>query len=431
QNCKLNNKQLRVCDPFKKLKEKDSLQLNNLLNDLEKNISCQCLDGCERKNKNDTNFKTLLILTNSERVEESGGEIELNKINKQIWENNEIGDNKCDNNGMLLIYIRDNKKLSIYQGHNKQFKIYSNKDIANLHELAIQNNNNETITKEEEEEEKASSFSSSSVQQSDWNWVPVIGLTLALALTFLVLFILLCLLLAKCFNFCCSKNKQKRRKYLSTKYYVNPLMPPSNGQHYKSVEPIYIVTPTGSGGGGGIGAPPSSTSIYGTVSNGHHFNRQIIPPPLPHSHLHHSIIPTNQFPTPIPPPHLIQQQYPHSRSMTPVSTYRIKKLGENGRNIKTNSLIQSSMQSTPEANKRDKIVNRTMTVPVTNNNKNIFQQQQQQIIERNEEILPSTSSLNISPPPPLPPHHPSQTPILPFLDPWRKQEVQTREQFIG
>ena len=68
-----------------------------------------------------------------------------------------------------------------------------------------------------------------------------------------------------------------------------------------------------------------------------------------------------------------------------------------------------------------------MTVPVTSNNKNIFQQQK--ILEQIEkdEIIPSTSNI----PPPLPPHHPSQTPILPFLDPWRKQEVQTKEQFIG
>jgi len=48
--------------------------------------------------------------------------------------------------------------------------------------------------------------------------------------------------------------------------------------------------------------------------------------------------------------------------MTPTSTYRINRRGggENGgggdsRGIRTSSLIQSSMQSTPEANKRDKV----------------------------------------------------------------------------
>ena len=64
-------------------------------------------------------------------------------------------------------------------------------------------------------------------------------------------------------------------------------------------------------------------------------------------------------PSPIPPPHLIQQ-YPHSRSMTPASTYRVRRGGGNGENggdrgVRTSSLIQSSMQSTPEANKRDKV----------------------------------------------------------------------------
>ncbi|CAK5075820.1 unnamed protein product [Meloidogyne enterolobii] len=132
--------------------------------------------------------------------------------------------------------------------------------------------------------------------------------------------------------------------------------------------------------------------------------------------------------------------------MTPTSTYRINRRGggEGGdsRGIRTSSLIQSSMQSTPEANKRDKIVSRTMTVPVTiTNNKNGFHQQQrimeeQQQIEK-DQILPhplphqQPTTSSSSPPPLPPPHHPSQTPILPFLDPWRKQEVQTREQFIG
>uniref|UniRef100_A0A1I8BU31 Uncharacterized protein n=1 Tax=Meloidogyne hapla TaxID=6305 RepID=A0A1I8BU31_MELHA len=314
--------------------------------------------------------------------------------------------------------------------------MFSNKDIANLHELAIQNGTGNvtslsdfqsvhTPSPPSSKDGETAASSSAEVHQADWNWVPVIGLTIALALTFLVLFILLCLLLAKCFGFCCPGNR--RRKRLAAKYYVNPMMASSG--HYKPVEPIYIVTPTGSEAAAGGMAPPSSTSIYGTVSNGHHHllhhHHRPMPPP---------IIPTHPFgPSPIPPPPHLIQQYPHSRSMTPASTYRIKREGENGdRGVRTSSLIQSSMQSTPEANKRDKIVSRTMTVPVTTT-KNGFQHQrileEQQQIEK-VEIHPSTSS-NIHLPPPLPPHHPSTTPILPFLDPWRKQEVQTREQFIG
>nr|CAD2125491.1 unnamed protein product [Meloidogyne enterolobii] len=365
-----------------------------------------------------------------------------------------MGDSLCDNNGMLLIYVRDKRNLAVYQGHNKPLRMFSNKDIANLHELAIQNNGTGNVTSlndfqsvhtppssspSSSKDGETAASSSAEVHQADWNW-PVIGLTIALALTFLVLFILLCLLLAKCFGFCCSGNR--RRKRLSAKYYVNPLMASSG--HYKPVEPIYVVTP-GSEAAGGI-PPPSSTSIYGTVSNGHphphhHLQHHPIPPPLIPAHHHHP--PFGPSP-PIPPPHLIHQQY--SRSMTPTSTYRINRRGggEGGdsRGIRTSSLIQSSMQSTPEANKRDKIVSRTMTVPVTiTNNKNGFHQQQrimeeQQQIEK-DQILPhplphqQPTTSSSSPPPLPPPHHPSQTPILPFLDPWRKQEVQTREQFIG
>uniref|UniRef100_A0A914LW59 Uncharacterized protein n=1 Tax=Meloidogyne incognita TaxID=6306 RepID=A0A914LW59_MELIC len=373
-----------------------------------------------------------------------------------------MGDSLCDNNGMLLIYVRDKRNLAVYQGHNKPLRMFSNKDIANLHELAIQNNGTGNVTSlndfqsvhtppssspSSSKDGETAASSSAEVHQADWNWVPVIGLTIALALTFLVLFILLCLLLAKCFGFCCPGNR--RRKRLSAKYYVNPLMASSG--HYKPVEPIYVVTP-GSEAAGGI-PPPSSTSIYGTVSNGHphphhHLQHHPIPPPLIPAHHHHP--PFGPSP-PIPPPHLIHQQY--SRSMTPTSTYRINRRGggENGggggdsRGIRTSSLIQSSMQSTPEANKRDKIVSRTMTVPVTiTNNKNGFQQQrimeeQQRQIEKDHQILPlphpsqqqQPTTSSSSPPPLPPPHHPSQTPILPFLDPWRKQEVQTREQFIG
>ena len=63
---------------------------------------------------------------------------------------------------------------------------------------------------------------------------PVVGLSIALALTFLVLIILLALLCAKCCRLCCPSRARK-----TSKYYVNPM--PS----YKSIEPIYIVTPAG------------------------------------------------------------------------------------------------------------------------------------------------------------------------------------------
>jgi hypothetical protein len=105
-------------------------------------------------------------------------------------------------------------------------------------------------------------------------------------------------------------------------------------------------------------APPSSTSIYGTVNNSQHPHHlyhhngppPLIPPIIP-SHSSHHFIPQH-------PSHLIYQNPPPSRSMTPASTYRINKknnINENDRDVRTSSLIQSSMQSTPEPNKRDKV----------------------------------------------------------------------------
>jgi hypothetical protein len=67
-----------------------------------------------------------------------------------------MGDDYCDN-GMLLIYVRDQKQVSqygmshskqtispsqmvTYQGHaagRERFKVFSDQQIANLHELAM------------------------------------------------------------------------------------------------------------------------------------------------------------------------------------------------------------------------------------------------------------------------------------------------------
>uniref|UniRef100_A0A914LQ07 Uncharacterized protein n=1 Tax=Meloidogyne incognita TaxID=6306 RepID=A0A914LQ07_MELIC len=49
-----------VCDTIGKLKPTDSSQLENLLHDLELNISCQCFSGCLRQN-NDEKFKAIFL----------------------------------------------------------------------------------------------------------------------------------------------------------------------------------------------------------------------------------------------------------------------------------------------------------------------------------------------------------------------------------
>jgi len=74
--------------------------------------------------------------------------------------------------------------LAVYQGHNKPLRMFSNKDIANLHELAIQNNGTGNVTSlndfqsvhtppspSSSKDGETAASSSAEVHQADWNWV--------------------------------------------------------------------------------------------------------------------------------------------------------------------------------------------------------------------------------------------------------------------
>lgn len=63
-----------VCDPDGRLQPKAVEQLESMLEDLERNIPCDCADGCGRTGGNEAKgdkFMALLLVANQERVSQS------------------------------------------------------------------------------------------------------------------------------------------------------------------------------------------------------------------------------------------------------------------------------------------------------------------------------------------------------------------------
>ncbi|KAI3420416.1 hypothetical protein GPALN_003714 [Globodera pallida] len=394
-----------VCDPGGRLTPQALSQLNGMLTDLERDVGCKCADGCGGKQ-----YSVRLLVTNAESVEQSGGTTMLNETAERIWNSEGMGLEQCDN-GMLLLYIRDQKRMVTYQGH-RQIQIYSDQDIANLHELTLRTNRSGGALPWPSGEAEAQRRAG-----DDENSAPIIGLSVALALTFFVLFCLLCILVGNCCSVCCCRPKRGRK---TAKYHLNPTMVPN----YKSIEPIYIVTPTASEVA--AFAPPSGASLYATATFPRHAGRSFSPHPPPMMLFGHP---------PPPPPHggpLGHQ--PRSRSATPTSTQRSRQaLNTSGGVQPTSRVIGGTAQSThstPEPNKRDK-VNRTLTVRsngtyYTASNVNASPEDISVTKKQSNHPQQPSSTSREFPDTPSPQNRPYA-----FLDPKRKQEVQTREEFIG
>ncbi|KAL3072633.1 hypothetical protein niasHS_017607 [Heterodera schachtii] len=392
-----------VCDSEGRLTPQALAQLNGILTDMGRDAGCQCADGCDGKP-----FSVRLLVTSGERVEQSGGTTALNETAGRIWDSEGMGTEQCDN-GMLMLYIRDQKRMVTFQGH-RRLQIYSDRDIDNLHELTSRTNRSGaaealiSLNSDAEAQQKA---------EDEQNTAPIVGLSVALALTFFTLFCLLCVLAVKCCSIYCCQQKRKRNK---AKYYLDPALM----ANYKSIEPIYIVTPNANSGGfsgAAAFAPQSGTSLYGTATFPRHAGRSFSPPP-----------PGMLFGRPPPPPHGVPFHAPPPRSATPTSTQRSRRT----QNASGGGGVQS-MHNTPEQNKRDKI-DRTMTVrsnatyyTATNANpspENLLVATKKPFSHPQH---PSTSTNRESGDTPSPQNRNS----FPFLDPKRKQEIQTREEFIG
>ncbi|KAH7700460.1 Protein C30F12.5 a, partial [Aphelenchoides avenae] len=352
-------------------------------------IPCSCPNQCVRGDGRSDKYTGLFLTTNEAKVEAPG--VALNETAKQIYDDAQLGNDQCDN-GVLIIYNKDTGKLSTYRGSGR-FTQLTDEDMAKLHALSLQDSGSEDPLSLALLLDQGAVHSRPEVQRAE-SWAPVIGLTVALVIIILILGILMALLLARLFR-CCFRRKKK------DKYHVTPV------PTYKTIDPIYIVTnerppfPPG----------PHSDVIYNTPYSG---------TPLPPATFAASgFIPPSHTPRPI-------VTHP-SRSVTPTSTHRLKVHSTHG-SVK-------SPDETPRADKKDRI------------HKTYTDTSKHSTATSTPETIPIGASA-ISPPPQrqsymgpaamTPPHggpghisSPAETGELSFLDPRRKLEVQTREEYIS
>lgn len=356
-----------VCDTEHRLQSKVVQQLEQLLADLQERVICDCLNNCSRGDGLMTKFMPLMIVTTSMDVnvtdsKQNDMESALKKTMKKIYAESKLGDESCDN-GLVIVYLKDLKKLATYRG-NDRFMFLDEKEMAKLHELSTKG-----VQGEEEQQLGTSQSSPKEVKLGfPENLIPLIGLILALLLILMILCLLLCIFT----RICC-----RRHDPYKSKYHINPML-----SHYKSVDPIYIATP--------------AASLRGI--------------PTPHPDIYAPFGPYSSSPM---YPYQIPTHSPHSRSATPTSAHRTKRI------LATTDHYGTA--STPQAKKRDVV--RTST-PQTH-------------IHENHESNGRTSVLFDSAPIRTMPNNGGivarerKMPALPFLDPHRKREVQTKEEFIG
>uniref|UniRef100_A0A915DMC1 Uncharacterized protein n=1 Tax=Ditylenchus dipsaci TaxID=166011 RepID=A0A915DMC1_9BILA len=416
-----------ICDPDHKLQRATLRSLDSLLRDLQNKITCECENQCERGEGLTNKYVGLLLVTTTAKID--AGAESLNQSARKVYEDAKLGDSECSN-GLLIIYIKDQQKLATYRG-NGRFAQLDEKDMARLHELATKapsgENTDDSVALQfllSNHEDEANN--QQNVQRAE-SWAPIIGLTVALVIILIILALLLALLLAKICGCCCGKGSQRKDKY-----YVNPRVP-----SYKTIEPIYIVTPSLSEHPGTLPHPMRShhhqTGLYQSPYGG------VVPPPPP---------PLGSRPIVTHPASTLR-----SRSVTPTSTHRIRIHPQHStefypqHSTSTHGSVKSPDQ-TPQANKRDRVARNSTTA---SKHSNATYYTASNIIANSPDSAENAGivALHQRSPPDAPPHrsillpqHRQPLPVVPydpnnpatglsFLDPHRRQETQTREEFIS
>ncbi|CAI4222432.1 unnamed protein product [Auanema sp. JU1783] len=232
------NKSL-VCDPSHRLAASTRKKLTDMLTSLQTKIGCECIDGCRRDDGRDGFIGVLHVSTskNSENLEEDV---------REEYANLKLGNASCDH-GLVLVYMKDTQKLATYRG-GRTFVSLTDEDMQKLHTLAAKGPSENDALALQFLLSNYKDVIENPVQRSE-TWVPLLGLIAAVLIVLIILGILLAVLLAR---FCCCCVKRKKDVY-----HVNTL--PS----YKTIEPLYVVTPTGM-------PPPRALSdaIYSTPYSG-------------------------------------------------------------------------------------------------------------------------------------------------------------------
>ncbi|CAI5438186.1 unnamed protein product [Caenorhabditis angaria] len=208
-----------VCDVHGRLAATTRKKLTDILAGLKDRIGCECADGCLRSDGTDS-FIGLLHVTSSKNTDDLKRDMEAE------YNNAELGNTTCDH-GLVMVYLKDTQQLATFRGGDS-FVLLGDDDMQKLHKLAAQGSESDTLAVQY----LLSNYKQVSEAPIDnWyaGWLPVIGLIVAVLLVLCLLSILLSMLCAKCFC-CCKKNKKE--KYEVTK--------PAT---YKSIEPLYVITP--------------------------------------------------------------------------------------------------------------------------------------------------------------------------------------------
>jgi len=345
-----------VCDPDHNLPDSVVSELDNLLNVLQDKVKCDCENKCFRGEGLTDKYIALMLITNTTEVDKSGGKDALKETTKRVYENAKLGSDECDN-GLIILYIKDQKKLAVYRGKDR-FTLLTDQDMAKLHQLS-------TTTNSKDREAlllNGSALNEKRVDLAAENWIPILGLILA---TILILIILLFLIIFAS-KLCIRRGNSKTKSNM--KLYANNQFAP-----YKTMEPIYIPTPT------------LISDMYAPACYAH-------PMGIPYT-------------TPITPSTIY---HPRSRSATPTSAQMIRRDMTNV----ASGPPSSKYSSTPQVEKREKPPRNY--VPTNNKFSGMNANEQKNLDQTSSRENKPTFEIN----------------ELPFLDPRRKLEVQTKEEFI-
>ncbi|VDO32443.1 unnamed protein product, partial [Onchocerca flexuosa] len=137
----------------------------------------------------------VLLVTNSTKI--ANTDESLNETTKKIYYDAKLGSVNCDN-GLLIIYIKDKKQLVTYRGSDS-YILLDMQDLVKLHNLAIKNKSSDDILALQYLLSNYNSVLKAETQRAE-TWLPIVGLFLALLIVLLILLILLTLFLAR---FCC------------------------------------------------------------------------------------------------------------------------------------------------------------------------------------------------------------------------------------
>ncbi|GMT30955.1 hypothetical protein PFISCL1PPCAC_22252 [Pristionchus fissidentatus] len=239
-----------VCDPHGRLANTTVDKLEALLGGLSNKIACACPDGCRRADGS-TGYVGLIHVSNSFATQNLSSDM------ASIFRERGMGNATC-NHGLLLAYMKDTQKLASYRG-GRSFVQLTDEDMIKLHEIAKKGNGGDDAMALQFLLNNYKDIVESPVTRAE-SWTPVIGLIAAILLVLIALAILMALFLAR-FCCCCAKRNNKEV------YHVTPV------PTYKHVEPIYVVTPTGERHYGG------SDALYSTPYSGSPMPLGFPPPP--------------------------------------------------------------------------------------------------------------------------------------------------------